>query len=252
MKSKRPALHTLAGLYATHSLTPPDRARFERHMGKCPECAARVSEFANVAAHLAAAISVPPPPGLKQRVLEAAAQGQQRSSASKKPGVPQAIRAARATRAPRRRARLTAALAATCLIIIAIFGLTARDAQHRLTQELQGSRQIAAILTARDAIMLDSPVTTGGAATVVMSGKERALVFAAAGLRVLPSSECYELWLIGPSGDQPAGMLPSPANGRTGPVVTSGLAAGDRLGLSIEPAGGSDHPTSSMLLELAL
>ena len=32
----------------------------------------------------------------------------------------------------------------------------------------------------------------------------------------------------------------------------TGRPTGDRLGLSIEPASGSDHPTSPMLLELTL
>ena len=50
-------------------------------------------------------------------------------------------------------------------------------------------------------------MATGGTATVVMSHRERALVFTAADLRVLPSSESYELWLMGPAGNRPAGMI---------------------------------------------
>jgi anti-sigma-K factor RskA len=108
------------------------------------------------------------------------------------------------------------------------------------------------VLTARDAVMLDAKVRTGGTAAVVMSRRERALVFAATGLRVLPSSKGYELWLIGPGGDTPTGMLPAPREGRTGPVIAAGLKSGERLGLSVEPAGGSNQPTSPMILELAL
>ena len=77
-------------------------------------------------------------------------------------------------------------------------------------------------------------------------------MFAATGLPTLPSSQCYELWLLGPGGDKPAGMLAAPRQGKTGPVIASGLASGDRLGLTIEPAGGSRQPTSPMILELAL
>ena len=85
-----------------------------------------------------------------------------------------------------------------------------------------------------------------------MSGREHALVFAAAGLRALPASRCYELWLMGPAGDEPAAMLPAPRQGMTGPVLASGLIAGDRLGLTVEPAGGSPRPTSPVILQLAL
>jgi len=57
---------------------------------------------------------------------------------------------------------------------------------------------------------------------------------------------------MGPRGDTPAGMLPGPQQGMTGPVTASGLTPGDRLGLTVEPAGGSPHPTSAMILILAL
>ena len=44
----------------------------------------------------------------------------------------------------------------------------------------------------------------------------------------------------------------SASHSMTGPVLASGLKPGDRLGLTIEPAGGSPHPTSAMILMLAL
>jgi anti-sigma-K factor RskA len=85
-----------------------------------------------------------------------------------------------------------------------------------------------------------------------MSGREHALVFAAAGLRALPASCRYELWLMGPAGDEPAALLPAPRQGMAGPVLASGFNAGDRLGLTVEPAGGSPRPTSPVILQLAL
>src|SRR5581483_1374348 len=57
---------------------------------------------------------------------------------------------------------------------------------------------IAEVLTAPDATTLTARVTTGGHATVVMSARDRMLVFTAAGLRTLPASQCYELWLLEP------------------------------------------------------
>ena len=49
-------------------------------------------------------------------------------------------------------------------------------------------------------------------------------------------------WLMGPAGDRSAGMLPSPHNGMTSPVVASGIRARDRVALTIEPEGGTSHP----------
>ncbi len=85
-----------------------------------------------------------------------------------------------------------------------------------------------------------------------MSGREHALVFAATGLRPLPASRCYELWLMAAGDDHPAAMLPDPRQGMTGPVLASGLEPGDHLGLTIEPVGGSSHPTSPVILQVAL
>lgn len=252
MRLRRTEPHTLVGAYAMRALSAADTKRFERHLARCPECAAEVAEFGEVAARLAAAAAARPPEALKDRAMAAAARVRQ---------LPPATGEAGAARMPRRRGwlprqswavRLALATAVAAMVLAGTFGLTASTERHQLSQDQARSRQVAAVLTARDAVMLDAKVRTGGMAAVVMSRRQRVLMFAATGLRVLPSSKCYELWLIGPAGDTPAGMLPVPRQGRTGPVIAGGLAAGDQLGLSIEPAGGSNQPTSPMILELVL
>jgi anti-sigma-K factor RskA len=100
--------------------------------------------------------------------------------------------------------------------------------------------------------VISALVMTGGKATVVMSHHERMLVFAAAGLRALPDSCRYELWLMGQGPDRPAGLLPMPRHGMTGPVIAPGLEPGDQLGLTVEPASGSRHPTSEMIMVVSL
>jgi anti-sigma-K factor RskA len=129
--------------------------------------------------------------------------------------------------------------------------VAARTAAHRLDKQQVRGDAIAAVLTAPDPAMLSARVATGGTASIVMSRRHE-LVFAAAGLRALPSSKCDELWLMGPGGDRPAGMLPAPPQAMTGPVVASGLTAGARLGLTVEPAGGARHPSSTIILVIAL
>jgi anti-sigma-K factor RskA len=96
-------------------------------------------------------------------------------------------------------------------------------------------------------------VRTGGTATVVMSHREHALVFTAAHLSSLPAAERYELWLIGPDGTRSAGMINASGRGRmVGPMVVSGLSAGDRVGMTVEPAGGSPRPTSPPVVMVSL
>jgi hypothetical protein len=38
----------------------------------------------------------------------------------------------------------------------------------------------------------------------------------------------------------------------TGPVIASGLRAGDHLALTAEPASGTSQPTAPMMLDVAL
>jgi hypothetical protein len=85
-----------------------------------------------------------------------------------------------------------------------------------------------------------------------MSHQQQALVFTAKGLRVLPADRRYELWLMGPAGVRPAGMLPASSAGMVGPMVVSGLAAGDRIVITVESASGASRPTSLPVLLLGL
>jgi hypothetical protein len=43
-----------------------------------------------------------------------------------------------------------------------------------------------------------------------------------------------------------------PHQGVTAPVVVKGLTAGDKVGLTVEPASGASHPTSAPVLLLSL
>src|SRR5580693_3119232 len=129
---------------------------------------------------------------------------------------------------------------------------TALLAAATAVQPSAGFRE-ARLRAAPDAKMMSAPVSTGGTATVVMSHRERALVFTAADLRVLPSSESYELWLMGPAGNKPAGMINVSGSGKmASPMVVAGLSSGDRVGMTVEPAGGSPHPTTPLVVVIVL
>jgi anti-sigma-K factor RskA len=254
MSRGRPEPHTLAGAYALDALDGADRARFERHLARCEACAAEVGGLRETAARLAAAMAAEPSAGLVGRVLATAARTRQLPPRTRDARLlsPAPHAAATMLAGSRPRALALAATAAAAAIIAGVLGLTAQSARHQLSQDQLRGRTIAAVLTAPDATRIRVQVGGGGTATIVMSRRERALVFAAAGMHALPASRCYELWLMGPGGDRAAGMLPGSWRGMTGPVEASGLTASDRLGLSVEPARGSPHPTSAMIMVIAL
>jgi anti-sigma-K factor RskA len=253
---RRPEPHTLAGAYAMDALDGPDRARFEQHLGRCEECTREVAGLREATARLAAAAAARPPAALREPLLARTARTRQLPPVATGAPVAGARRRpapGRATHRFRPRVpRLALALAgAAALVVAAIWagGLAVRPAQPGPPV---GGHTIAMVLTAPDLSVASGPVRTGGTGTVMMSGRERMLVFAATGLRALPGSQRYELWLMEPGRDRPAGLLPVPSHGMAGPVVASGLRPGDRLGLTVEPATGSRRPSSPMILVLAL
>ena len=111
---------------------------------------------------------------------------------------------------------------------------------------------IVALMSAPDARTTSATTSAGGTATVVSSLHEAAIVFTSSGLRALPASEVYELWFIGQGGARPAGLVPPVRGGGTSPVLASGLEPGDKVGVTIEPAGGTAAPTTTPIVVMTL
>ena len=135
--------------------------------------------------------------------------------------------AARRGRGAPRGRRWGILIAGGALAIALALGGLAFHTEQQLNQMRDRSRAIAAVLNEPDAAMMTVTAATQGSATIVMSHQARALVFTAARLPALPSSQRYELWLMGRGGPRAAGMLPQPRAGMTVPVIVSGLRTGD-------------------------
>ncbi len=244
-------LHTLAGAYAMDAVPPPDRARFERHLARCEACRQEVRGLREATAALAAAAAVRPPDAFRDTVLQQAGQVRQAPPSGTRPPARWAARRGRTELGWR--PRLAVALAGALAAVAVAGGVITYGMQDRIDQDQRRDLTVAAVLTASDATMMTARVSTGGTATVVMSHRERALVFTAARLHALPAADGYELWLIGPAGTRPGGMIAAAGRGRmVGPVVVSGLVSGDSVGMTVEPAGGSARPTSSPVLVISL
>jgi anti-sigma-K factor RskA len=264
MRHKREA-HTLAGPYAMDAISAPDRARFERHLTRCEDCAREIASLREATARLAAATAVNPPPALKARVMAAAAATRQRPPGPEPEAALRTwplrtwpLRTWHGRPAPRKRLAMAAgALAAAAAVVAAVvFGVSNGGTRDQLSRAQASSQQVAAVLTARDATMMTGAVRGGGTVTIVMSHSMRELVFTAATLHALPASRGYELWLIGPAGDRAVIMLPPARHGMAGPVVAGGLHPGDHLALTAEPAVGAAHPagrpTTPVMLDVVL
>jgi Anti-sigma-K factor rskA, C-terminal/Putative zinc-finger len=249
VKIRREVPHTLAGAYALDALTEPDRVRFERHLAGCEACRQEASSLREAAGRLAAVSVVPPPVHVREQVLaEAARTRQQPPLTVDTPAGSGAGRRAIRWRAP----RMAVAIAGGLILVALVLGGLFIHTQRSLNLEQAHSRAIATILNAPDATITSAKAMTSGSATVVMSHRDRALVLTTAMLPALPTGQRYQVWLMGPRRTRPAAMLPEPRRGMTAPVVVLGVAPGDMVGLTVEPANGSTAPSSAPVLMLVL
>jgi anti-sigma-K factor RskA len=248
----RPDLHALTGAYAVDALEPAERARFEEHLGRCPSCANEVRGMQETATRLAVAVAAPPPPGMKAAVLTAAAQTRQHPPVvAADPELTARHRHAGAR--SRRRFRLAVPIAAVAAAAAIALGVTVGVQQARLDRVEAQQHQVTAVLSAPDARIVSGRTALGGHTTMVVSASLDKMVFTTAGLPALPHARVYELWLLTPAGGAIAnGLLPAAKNGATPPVISSGPPHGDQVAVTVEPPGGSQHPTSKPIVVLSV
>jgi anti-sigma-K factor RskA len=237
-------LHLLTGSYALDALPEDDRAEFERHLARCPSCTEEVRGLRETAARLAMAPALIPPPEMRERVLAAAPRTRQLPPAGRGT-LGQAGR-----RTPlRRRSRSRAALAAGLLTLaaaVAFLLVMQLSTSGQLRQARSANQAIAAVLGAPDARLESLPTTVGGTVTAVVSLREREAVVTTADLPQPPGTRVYQLWVINAAGTaRPAGLLAITSPGSASPVLAAGVLPGDRLGITVEPAGGTAQPTTT-------
>jgi len=255
MRLRRRDLHALAGAYALDALDDAERDRFERHLRRCQACQNEVRGFAATATALGLAAAAEPPAGLRERVLAAATVTRQLPPVTATPRWRRALGLSRVSTAGTTRTfgmipKITTGIAAAALAAVVALTVITISTNNSLHAERARSQAIAAVLAAPDAQIVSGPTTAGGVATVVASHRAGQIVFTSSGLRVLPSSQVYELWFLRPGSARPAGLVPVAVRGSTAPVLASGLKAGDSVGVTVEPAGGTSAPTTTPIVVL--
>ncbi|RZU66203.1 anti-sigma-K factor rskA [Microterricola gilva] len=113
------------------------------------------------------------------------------------------------------------------------------------------AEQLAAIAAAPDSQRAVAEVAGGGTATLVWSGELGRSALLADGLAPLPADQTYQLWYIGDEGPVSAGTFDASSKGTTWHVLEGEMSAGDTVGVTVEPSGGSDAPTSDPIVAIA-
>jgi len=224
-------IHDLSGAYALDALDDLERARFEQHLTKCAACSRDVAEFQRTTTHLAAYAAEAPPPGLRGEILSAVAQTRQERPA---------VTGGR----PRRPAAWVVAVAGVAAaLLIAVLGaqlVHVRDQRDR-------SDALASVLTAPDATVVPLEGDTGSG-RMVWSPELGRSVLVLDGLPELASDRGYQLWFVVDGEPVPAEVYQphGPRLVAEAGDVPDGLQG---IGITEEPASGSDAPTSPMVLQ---
>ncbi|WP_200792211.1 anti-sigma factor [Agrococcus sp. Marseille-P2731] len=274
MQDDQQAIDDLAAAYALDALSPEDRVRFEAQAS--PAARREAAELADTAA-LLAADEIAPPPSLRASILDAIrAEPQDRAprhaetvdrGESAAPAAP-ALRAvprqepaatdaspvdasAPVTRQPgpaERRAqarwrplRMLAGVAAGAALLaggVAIGSQLTGDPQQQA---------LGAVVAAADAQRAEVELDGGASATAIWSAELGQSVLLFDDLDAAPHGHAYQAWYIDEAGPHSAGVFD--AEGASTAVLLEGeMDAGMAVGVTVEPEGGSEAPTTEPFL----
>lgn len=234
-------VENLTGAYALDAVTPEERAALELAMADSEALRTEVVELTDTAVELGLAVApVRPSAALRSSVLAAIAQAPQEAP-DRAPAPRREVRRSEPGPAERRaqdrwsRAAIIITSAAAVIALV-IGGVAVTHYTNPLT----------VLASAQDVQEVTSPIEGGGTATVQWSNSLGEAAITVAGLGVLPKNLVYQLWYMGDS-IRPAGTFD-----RDGTIVLAGqMHAGDSVGITIEPAGGSPAPTGDPILAVA-
>jgi anti-sigma-K factor RskA len=225
-------LHELVAAYALDALDDDDREAFEQHLGSCQRCADELAGLRETAAALAYATpSAPPPPELRDRILESA-------------------RAERPNVVPLRPRWVTPALGAATAVaaLVALgLGIWGVSISHSLDDERAARKQTEqTIASIADADAVRRALSGAQGSLVVSQSGKASLVVCSLGKA--PAGKTYEAWVI-------AGGTPVRAatfeGGRVCSVVplTHMVSPDATVAVTVEQDGGVDKPTSTPIIQ---
>ncbi|MEA2178297.1 MAG: hypothetical protein QOG77_1594 [Solirubrobacteraceae bacterium] len=213
--------------YALGALDPRETAQFEGHLVNCEHCRAELARLGPAVEGLSTSVPrLDPPASLRERIMDVvdAEAGAGTVAATPK-------------RSPRRRsswswawrpAPVAAFAAAIAIAFVAGFALRGGDGDTTTVE--------ARALT-------DQPAN---AALVQHDGSWHLQVDR---LPEPPADHVYEVWINRPSGLEPSSLFVLGRDGRAQVPLPDTLHDGDQVMVTVEPAGGSEKPTSDPLLQ---
>jgi len=220
--------------YALDAVDDLERRAVERLVASDDEARRTVAELRAVASTMVP--DVEPPAGLRAQVLA-------RVEESAQEPVVEAGRPA-ARRRPRRWA--VAGIAAAAVVAIAVpTGVAVQQAHERSRLEAQ-AETVAGMLADPHAQLVTGTMSTGGDVSVLVSGDQ--VLFTGSGMAAAGTGKDYQLWR---SVDGKTMVSVGVVHAADGSAAVLFDAPGDSVfAITVEPAGGSEQPTSDPVVAL--
>ena len=239
---------SLTGAYALDAVSDAERAAVEEHLLGSEATRNEVTELQDTAVLLGLATEpVDPSADLKARLMAQIAVTPQLAPA---PAAPTSSSPKTELKTQQRwfsRTALAVTAAAAAVAIIIGGGIVIANLGDETKAPISATG-VQAIRAADDAQQASKEVATGGTATLVWSNELAQAALIADGLQPLSDDQVYELWYINEGVARPAGIFTVDESGAVQQVLEGDMRAGDLVGVTIEPAGGSELPTSDPIV----
>ncbi|MBR7744695.1 anti-sigma factor [Phycicoccus sp. BSK3Z-2] len=263
-----PDLHHLSGAYAVDALDTDERSAFEQHLSLCSACQSDVHELTEAAHALAALTEAAPPASLRTAVLAGIGQvrplpplvvddaaqpvGGDASTApthdEPEPVAGEGAAVARHAKVvPLFRRRTTWIAAAAAAAVLAVGGVgvdawTSQEPELTAVQEVQQAPDSSTVTSSRGELSAELTYSRElGRSAISMTGVPPA-----------PDGMTYQLWYVGTDEVARSAGFIEPDDGRGQSVLEGDLSRAAAVGVTVEPAGGSDAPTTEPIVVLAL
>lgn len=223
-------LHHLSAAYALDALDGHERAEFETHLAGCDTCRRDVRDFSVVAEGLAAATAQTPPAHLRNAVMSQIGGVEQESPS----GAPVIDLAERRRRKYSPRTLLSAAAAVALLAIGAI-----------VISGSRGASEFDDVVAAPDAQVVEL-IGDSGTVEVVWSPERDQVALRGDGLATLDANLRYALWAIADGTPVLAGLFDAD-DGSIRDIADLDVDTAQAWGITVEPATGSDAPTTDII-----
>jgi anti-sigma-K factor RskA len=228
--------------YALGALDAKEAAALESHLQSCVSCREELVTYRATSDNLL--MSFPP----------------QEPSAALRKRIQKRLPSAQKTARPRLNwslSRLAVAIAIIVLLALNVLSISQvralRNQQAQLMDQIQNGQMALVMLSYphTQSFPIQAENVTG---SLLLDREYNNAVLILRGLPAIPENQTYQVWLIDPNGDRTSAGLVRPQTDI--PFLSQSLSSTQDLanfvgvGMTIEPAGGSDHPTGSQVFRI--